>query len=102
MMLGVPHTRDDAADRLAGPVEVDATCIGGNERNKHEWKKQNAGRITVGKTAVVGMRDRDANQVDASVVETTDAPTLRRGRTRGYATTTEEEMAIFEGSQSSN
>ena len=32
------------ADKFAGPVEVDETYIGGKERNKHEYKKQHAGR----------------------------------------------------------
>ena len=39
-------------------------------------RKQLTGRGTVGKTAVVGMKDRDSNGVAAKVVRSTDAPTL--------------------------
>ena len=62
---------------FAGPVEVDETYIGGLERNKHASQKLNAGRGTVGKTAVVGAKDRESNQVAASVIDSTDAATLR-------------------------
>ena len=47
-----------AADKFAGPVEADETYIGGKEGNKHADKKLHAGRGTVGKTAVVGVKDR--------------------------------------------
>ena len=62
---------------FAGPVEVDETYIGGLERNKHAHKKANLGRGPVGKTAVVGAKDRESNQVAAAVVDRTDRPTLQ-------------------------
>ena len=61
---------------MAGPAEVDETYVGGKEKNKHDSKKTRAGRGTVGKAAVIGMKDRETNQVQAEVIAHTDRPTL--------------------------
>ncbi len=65
-----------AGNKFYGEVEVDETYMGGKEGNKHAHKKLNAGRGTVGKTAVVGVLDRDSGNVQAEVVEATDSETL--------------------------
>ncbi len=58
---GIREEWNVAADKFAGPVEVDETYVGGKESTKHESKKLNAGRGTVDKVAVAGMKDRDIN-----------------------------------------
>jgi len=62
--------------KLAGIIEIDETFVGGKEANKHETKKLKAGRGTLGKTPVLGMRERGGRTV-AMPIAGTDAQTIQ-------------------------
>lgn len=61
--------------KLAGTVEIDEVYVGGIEGNKHEHKKLNMGRGTVGKQAVLGMRERGGRTIGVPI-PATDAGTI--------------------------
>ena len=68
----------DDDGQFHGPVEVDESYFGGRARNKSNAQRAILqGRGPVGKTAVVGIKDRASNQVRARRVDRTDAETLQ-------------------------
>ena len=80
MLHRIREAWSDADDRgsFTGPVEVDETYFGGKRKNMSKSKREDlTGRGPVGKTAVVGAKDRATNQVAAKVVPSTDSQTLQ-------------------------
>ena len=77
LAMRIRETFKDDGVAFSGPAEVDETYMGGKEKNKHGSKKLRAGRGAVGKTAVVGMKDRETNRVTAEAIESADGLTLK-------------------------
>ena len=88
------------ADLFDGPAEVDEAYFGGKERNKHADQKLHAGRGTVGKVAVAGVKDRETNRISAAVVHTTRKRELHSfvaARVELGATIYTDELASYRG-----
>ena len=67
---------EDSNEMFFAELEVDATDIGDKEGNRRSNKKLRAGRGAVGRTTVVGMRDRDTGEANAHFVESAAKETL--------------------------
>lgn len=63
--------------KLSGIIEIDETYIGGKEGAKHESAKLKRGRGTVGKTPVIGMREK-GGRVKAGVIADASAASIHR------------------------
>jgi len=63
--------------KLHGQIEIDETFVGGLEANKHESKKLNMGRGSVGKAAVLGMRER-GGRTKAMPIQSTSIEEIQR------------------------
>ena len=93
---------EDDDDDFDGPVEVDETYFGGARRNmsKAKRKAMNKSRGPLGKTAVVGVKDRETNEVRAEVVQCTNGATLQgfiREHTEPGATVYTDEAPAYKG-----
>ena len=63
---------------FAGPVEADETYMGGRRKNMAKAKRETlTGRGAVGKSVVVGVKDRETNEIRARVVPSASAPVLQ-------------------------
>ena len=81
MLHRIRETWAPKRENFTGPVEFDETYIGGRRKNMSNARRKElagTGRGPVGKTAVVGAKDRATNRVKARVVKQTDRPTLQR------------------------
>ena len=91
----------DDDDQFDGPVEVDEVYMGGLRENMPLSKRKKLkGRGPVGKTVVVGVKDRETNEVRAEVVERTDGATLKgfiREHVEPGATVYTDEYAPYKG-----
>ena len=68
----------DTPGDFDGPVEADEAYFGGRTKNMHKWQREARGgkRGPSGKTAVVGVKDRETKQVRATVVRNATTPWL--------------------------
>ena len=71
---------DEPCGDFEGPVEVDESYFGSRRRNMSNSRRKvlaDTGRGPVGKTAVVGIKDRATNQVRAKVTKRVDSESLQ-------------------------
>ena len=67
---------DNNPQLLKGEVEADESYFGGKEANKHASKQLKAGRGTIGKTPVLGIRER-GGRVGGIVLKDTSKKTIQ-------------------------
>ena len=95
------ETFDRDASAFGGPVETDESYMGGRRKKAPKAKRATMnGCGTVGKSVVIGVKDRGANEVWAKVVPSTDIPTLQgfvRGHTEPRTMIYTDEVGAYHG-----
>jgi len=89
----------DKFEKLRGITEIDETYVGGKEADKHADKKLHAGRGAVGKTAVLGMRER-GGRTRAMPIEAADSDVIHdeiREHVEPGSTIHTDEFAAYRG-----
>ena len=90
----------DKADGFPGPVEVDETYVGGKFKNMHgDVRRERRQQPDLGKTIVVGAKDRATGRVHGQVIEDATAPTLTdyiRGKAAPDATIYTDEAKAYQ------
>ena len=103
MLHRIREAWGDLKETFDGPVEANEGYFGGRRENMSNAKRKalaGTGRGTVGKTAVVGVKDRATNEVRAKVVADTTSPTLQgfvRALTAPGATVYTDEATTYAG-----
>ena len=96
---------EDDDDDFDGPVEVDETYMGGERKNKSNAERRaireaKLGRGPIDKVPVVGIKDRETNEVRAEAVRRVNGETLQgfvRQHTEPGATVYTDEAAAYKG-----
>lgn len=76
MLARLRKTYGNGSCSLVKDHRADETFLGGKKSNKHESKKQHAGRGPVGTTPVLGMRDH-GGKTKAVVVKNVNGNTIK-------------------------
>ena len=97
------ETWEKRGPQFTGPVEADETYMGGKRRNMSKAKRKelkDTGRGTVGKTAVIGIRDRATKQVRARVAREVGQNTVKgfiHAGVKSGATVYTDDAKVYQG-----